>query len=170
MKNTFLFILAFCCFSSFSSAQIAFVDTKYILNKMPEYRDSLNKLNYQSALWQKEIDDKQAVVDRMKVDFQTDEPMLTDEFRKKRTDQIFYREKELRELQRTRFGYQGDQYKMRQDLIKPLENKVNAAVQSTAARLKYTAVLDKSEGITVLYAKSNLDITEEVMKEMGMSQ
>jgi outer membrane protein len=170
MKNSLLFILIICGFSSFSQAQIAFVDTKYILNKMPEYRDSLNKLNYQSAIWQKEIDDKQAIVDRMHVDFERDEPLLTDEFKKKRTDQIFYLEKELRDLQRTHFGYQGDLYKKKLELIKPLEDKVNTAVQSTAARLKYSAILDKSEGITVLYSKPTLDITGEVMKEMGLIQ
>jgi outer membrane protein len=170
MKNSLLFILIICGFSSFSQAPIAFVDTKYILNKMPEYKDSLNKLNYQSALWQKEIDDKQAVLDRMYVDFERDEPMLTDEFKKKRTDQIFYQQKEVRELQRMRFGFQGDLYKKRLELIKPLEDKVNTAVQSTAGRLKYSAVLDKSEGITVLYSKSTLDITDEVMKEMGLIQ
>jgi outer membrane protein len=170
MKNIILLALTFFGFVSVSSAQIGFVDSKYILNKMPEYKDSLNKLNYQSAIWQKEVDDKQAVLDKMYVDFERDEPMLTDEFKKKRTDQIFYYEKDVRELQRARFGFQGDLYKKRLELIKPLEDRINAAIQSTAIRLKYATILDKSEGITVLYTKSDLDITNEVMKEMGMIQ
>jgi outer membrane protein len=170
MKNIIFLALVFFGFISLSSAQIGFVDSKYILNKMPEYKDSLNKLNYQSAIWQKEVDDKQAVLDRMYVDFERDEPMLTDEFKKKRTDQIFYYEKDVRELQRAHFGFQGDLYKKRLELIKPLEDRINAAIQSTAIRLKYATILDKSEGITVLYTKSDLDITNEVMKEMGMIQ
>jgi outer membrane protein len=96
--------------------------------------------------------------------------MLTDSVKQKRANDIFYNEKILRELQRTRFGYQGDMYKKRIELIKPLEDRVNAAVQSTATRLKYTAILDRSEGITVLFAKPNLDITEEVEREMGLIQ
>ena len=170
MKNIISFDADLFGFLTVSFAQIGFVDSKYILNKMPEYKDSLNKLNYQSAVWQKEVDDKQAVLDKMYVDFERDEPMLTDEFKKKRTDQIFYQEKEVRELQRAHFGFQGDLYKKRLELIKPLEDRINAAIQSTAIRLKYATVLDKSEGITVLYAKSNLDITNEVMKEMGLIQ
>jgi outer membrane protein len=170
MKNSILLTLVLFGFVTVPFAQIGFVDSKYILNKMPEYKDSLNKLNYQSAVWQKEVDDKQAVLDKMYVDFERNEPMLTDEFKKKRTDQIFYQEKEVRELQRAHFGFQGDLYKKRLELIKPLEDRINAAIQSTAIRLKYATVLDKSEGITVLYAKSNLDITNEVMKEMGMIQ
>jgi outer membrane protein len=168
MKIILLFILSLSGFLTVSHAQIAFVDTKYILNKMPEYKDSLNKLNYQSAIWQKEIDDQQAILDRMYVDFERDEPMLTDELKKKRTDQIFYHEKGVRDLQRMRFGFQGDLFKLRVELLKPLEDRVNAAVQTTAVRLKYTTVLNKSEGITVLYAKSSLDITEEVEREMGL--
>jgi len=170
MKNIILLALAGFGFISVSSAQIGFVDSRYILNKMPEYKDSLNKLNYQSAIWQKEVDDKQAVLDKMYVDFERDGPMLTDEFKKKRTDQIFYQEKEVRELQRAHFGFQGDLYKKKLELIKPLEDRVNAAIQSTALRLKYGTVLDKSHGITVLYAKPDLDITNEVLKEMGLVQ
>jgi outer membrane protein len=168
MKKIFIFILSVCGFSIFSPAQIAFVDSKFILNKMPDYPDSLAKLNNLSAIWQKEIDDKQAVLERMYRDFERDEPMLTDEVKKKRADQVFYHEKELRDLQRTRFGYQGDLFKKKQELIKPIEDKINTAIHSTAVRLKYTAVLDKSEGITVLYSKSTLDITEEVERELGI--
>jgi outer membrane protein len=101
-------------------------------------------------------------------DFEKDEPLLTDASRKKRTDQIFYHEKELRDLQRTHFGYEGDLFKKKQELIKPIEDRVNVAIKSTATRLSYTAVLDKSEGNTVMYSKSTLDITEEVERELGI--
>jgi len=101
-------------------------------------------------------------------DFEKDEPLLTDDLKKKRTDQIFYHEKELRDLQRTRFGYQGDLFKKQQELIKPIEDRVNIAIRPTATRLSYKVVLDKSEGNTVMYSKSALDITEEVEKELGV--
>src|SRR5882672_3101142 len=114
MKKIFIFILCAGSFSFVSHAQIVFVDSKFILNKMPDYQDSLAKLNNLSAIWQKEIDDKQAVLERMYRDFERDEPMLTDEVKKKRADQVFYHEKELRDLQRSRFGYQGDLFKKKQ--------------------------------------------------------
>jgi len=166
-KLIFLFLFTI-GFASVSHAQIAFVDTKFILNKIPDYQDSIAKLNNMSALWQKEIDDKQAILDRMYKDFEKDEAMLSDELKKKRSDQIFSHEKELRDLQRSRFGYEGDLFKKKQELVKPIEDRVNIAIKSTAYRLSYTIVLDKSEGNTVMFSKSNLDITEEVEKELGI--
>jgi outer membrane protein len=168
MKKAFLSIGFIICLLSVSTAQMAFVNTKYILTKMPDYPDSLAKLNNLTAFWQKEIDDKQAILDKMYKDFEKDEPLLTDESKKKRTDQIFYHEKELRDLQRTHFGYEGDLFKKKQELIKPIEDRVNVAVKSTAARLSYKVVIDKSEGNTVMYSKPTLDITEEVEKELGI--
>jgi outer membrane protein len=168
MKRIFLFLFCFIAVSFISRAQMAFVDTKYILIRMPDYPDSMAKLNNLTALWQKEIDNKQAILDKMYKDFEKDEPLLTDETKKKRSDQIFYHEKELRDLQRMRFGYEGDLFKKRQELIKPIEDRVNVAVKSTAARLSYVVVLDKSEGNTVMYSKPTLDITEDVEKELGI--
>ena len=93
---------------------------------------------------------------------------MTDESKKKRTDQIFYHEKELRDLQRARFGYEGDLFKKKEELIKPIEDRISVAVKSTASRLSYKVVIDKSEGNTVMYSKPTLDITEEVEKELGI--
>ena len=168
MKRTILFLFCFSALSYVSRAQMAFVDTKYILTRMPDYPDSMAKLNNLTLLWQKEIDDKQAILEKMYKDFEKDEPLLTDESKKKRTDQIFYHEKEMRDLQRARFGYEGDLFKKKQELIKPIEDRVNVAIKSTATRLSYTVVLDKSEGNTVMYSKSTLDITVEVEKELGI--
>jgi outer membrane protein len=168
MKKILLFILPLFAFALHSHAQIAFVDTRFILNKMPDYPDSIAKLNNLSALWQKEIDDKQAILDRMYKDFEKDEALLTDEVKKKRSDQIFNHEKELRDLQRSRFGFEGDLFKKKQELVKPIEDRVNIAIKSTATRLSYTIVIDKSEGNTVMFSKPTLDITEEVEKELGI--
>jgi outer membrane protein len=170
MKRIFLFLFCFIAVSFISRAQMAFVDTKYILIRMPDYPDSMAKLNNLTALWQKEIDNKQAILDKMYKDFEKDEPLLTDETKKKRSDQIFYHEKELRDLQRMRFGYEGDLFKKRQELIKPIEDRVEIAIRSTATRLSYKVVLDKSEGNTVMYSKPALDITEEVEKELGITK
>ena len=170
MKKTGLFLLCFVALSFVCQAQMAFVDTKFILVRMPDYPDSMAKLNNLTALWQKEIDDKQAILEKMKKDFEKDEPLLTDDLKKKRTDQIFYHEKELRDLQRARFGFEGDLFKKKQELIKPIEDRINVAVKSTATRLSYTVVLDKGEGNTVMYSKSALDITREVERELGITK
>jgi outer membrane protein len=151
-----------------SYGQIAFVDSKYILNKMPDYRDSVTKINQTSKIWQKEIEDKQAIVEKMTLDYNRDEVMLSDDMKKKRSDDLLRHQKEVRDLQRARFGFEGDLFKMRQELLKPLEDSVKTAIQKTANRLSYATVLDKSEGITVIYANPRLDITNEVLKDMGI--
>jgi outer membrane protein len=168
MKKFVCFFGVLIVFSSGLWAQMAFVDTKYILGKMPDYADSLAKINHQAALWQKEIDDRQAVLDMMAVDFQRDEAMLSDSIKKNRTDAIFEAEKSLHSLQRSRFGFQGDLSQMNDSLLGPLRKRVNDAIQAVVARLGYKVVLDKSEGLTVLYCKPDLDISEEVMKEPGI--
>jgi outer membrane protein len=167
MKNTFLLFLCF-TFINIADAQMAFIDSKYILNRMPDYQDSVRKINQISAEWQKEIDNKQIVLDKMVNDFERDQAMLTDEITKQRTNDIFIHEKEVRALQRLRFGFEGDQFKLRQEMLKPMEDRVTSATRVVAIRMSYAIVLDKSEGITVMFYKPALDITNEVEKELGL--
>jgi outer membrane protein len=94
--------------------------------------------------------------------------MLSEELRKKREDQLFYRERSLRDLQRKRFGFEGDLFKKRQELIKPVQDKVYNAVQKLASTRGYDFILDKSEGITVIFADPKLDKSEDVLRELGV--
>jgi outer membrane protein len=146
----------------------AIVDTKYILEKMPDYKTAQQKLDQFSEQWQKEIDDKQSGLDRMYKDYEAEQVMLSDELKKKREDELFLREKEVRELQRKRFGFEGDLFKRRQELVKPVQDKVYNAIQKIAAARLYDFILDKSEGITVIFADPKLDKSEDVLKELGI--
>jgi len=146
----------------------AVVDTKYILDKMPEYKDAQKKLDQVSMQWQKEIDDKQAALDKMYKDYDAEQVMLSDTLKKKREDQLFNREKEVRDLQRKRFGYEGDLFKMRQELVKPIQDKVYNAIQQIAVNRMYDFILDKSEGITVIFADPKLDKSEDVLRALGI--
>src|ERR1017187_8787174 len=121
MKRILLIFFALISFELVSHAQIAFVDTRYILNKLPNYRDSLAKINQLGVVWQKEIDDKQTILDKMMNDFERDEAMLSDSIKKDRSDDLNYHQKEVRDLQRRRFGYEGDLVKKRRELLKPIE-------------------------------------------------
>ena len=148
--------------------RIVVMDTKYILDKMPEYKAAQKQLDQTSAQWQKEIDDKQAVLDKMYKDYEGEQVMLSDELKKKREDELFNREKEVRDLQRKRFGFEGDLFKKRQELIKPLQDKVYNAIQKLAVNRMYDIILDKSEGITVIFADPKLDKSDDVLKELGI--
>jgi len=144
------------------------VDTKYILEKIPDYKDAQKKLDQFSLQWQKEIDDKQAALDKMYRDFEAEQVMLSDELKRKREDELFVREKDLRDLQRKRFGFEGDLFKKRQELVKPIQDKVYNAIQKIAVNRSYDFILDKSEGITVIFADPKLDRSEDVLRELGV--
>lgn len=168
MKKLF-FIAGFLLVSIFASAQkYVIIDTRYILDKMPEYKAAQAQLDDVAANWQKDIDTKQADLDKMYRDFEAEQVMLSDELKKKREDQLFNKEKELRDLQRKRFGFEGDLFKKRQELIKPIQDKVYNAVQRLVSSRGYDLVLDKSEGITIIFADPKLDKSEDVLKELGV--
>jgi outer membrane protein len=169
MKKFVLIIsLIFSVCSSVTAQRYAIVDTKYILDKMPDYKTAQKQLDQISAQWQKEIDDKQAVLDKMYKDFEGEEVMLSDDLKKKREDELFNHEKEVRDLQRKRFGFEGDLFKKRQELIKPVQDKVYNAIQKIAVNRLYDFILDKSEGITVIFADPKLDKSDDVLKELGV--
>ena len=154
--------------SSFAQ-RYAVIDTKYILNKMPEYQNAEKKLQQVSDEWQKEIDDKQALLDQMYKDYDAEQFMLSDELKKKREDELYNKEKEIRDLQKKRFGYQGDLFQEREELIKPIQDKVYNVIQKMAVANGYDFVLDKSEGITVIFADPKLDKSDEVLKQLGIN-
>lgn len=148
----------------------AIIDTKYILDKMPEYKDADKKLQAVSEQWQKEIDDKQVQLDKMYKNYEAEQFMLSEELKKKREDELFNKEKELRDLQKKRFGYEGDLFKERQKLVKPIQDKVYTAVQKIAVARGYDFILDKSEGITVIFADPKIDKSEDILRELGIKQ
>jgi outer membrane protein len=169
MKKTWLLFLLLGAFALTAQAQrYAVIDTKYILSKIPEYKEADKRLQLIGEQWQKEIDDKQGMLDKMYKNFDAEQFMLTEELRKKREDELFVREKELRELQKKRFGYEGDLFRERQRLVKPIQDKLYNAVQKLAIAKSYDFILDKSEGITIIFADPKLDKSDEVLKELGI--
>lgn len=169
MKKILLVICSLWLTTLTTNAQkYAIIDTKYILDKLPEYRDAQKKLDDFALLWQKEIDDQQAELDKMYRDFEAEQVMLSEDLKKKREDQLFNKEKGLRDLQRKRFGFEGDLFKKRQELVKPVQDRVYNAVQKLAVQRSYDFILDKSEGITVIFADPKLDKSEDVLRELGV--
>lgn len=166
----FLLLAAFSFFfAGFTQAQkYAIIDTKYVLDKMPEYKGAQKMLDDIAATWQKEIDGMQSELDKMYKDFDAEQVMLSEDLKRKRQDQLFTKEKTLRNLQRKRFGFEGDLFKKRQELIKPVQDKVYNAVQKLAVQRGYDFILDKSEGITVIFADPKLEKSDDVLRELGI--
>jgi len=169
MKKLLLTLSIFAAFGFAASAQrYAIIDTKYILDKMPEYKTAQKALDATAESWQKEIDQRQDELTRMYRDFDAEQVMLSEDLKKKREDELFNKEKEVRDMQKKRFGFEGDLFKERQKLIKPVQDKVYTAVQKLAVARSYDFILDKSEGITVIFADPKLDKSEDVLRELGV--
>jgi outer membrane protein len=167
--KTFLFAVILTLTAVTVNAQrYAVIDSKYILGKMTDYTEAQKKLDEFSALWQQELDQKQAAVDKMYREYDAEQVMLPDNLKKKREDELYNKEKELRDLQRKRFGFEGDLFKKRQELIKPIQDRVYNAVQKLAIDKQYDFILDKSEGITLIFADPKLDKSDDVLKNLGV--
>jgi len=146
----------------------AVIDTKYILSKLPEYQQAQKRLDDFSVLWQAELDQKAARLEKLRSDYEAEQVMLSDDLKKKREDQIYNEEKELRELQRKRFGFEGDIFKKRQELIKPIQDKVYDAVQKMAVARSIDIILDRSDGNTVIFADPKIDRSDEILRALGV--
>ena len=169
MKKVLLVVCSLWLASFAVNAQkYAIIDTKYILDKLPDYKDAQTKLDAIAAGWQQEINAQQADLDKMYRDFEAEQVMLSEELKKKREDQLFNKEKAVRDLQRKHFGFEGDLFKKRQELVKPIQDKVYNAIQKLAVQRSYDFILDKSEGITVIFADPKLDRSEDILKDLGV--
>ncbi len=151
-----------------TAQRYAVIDSKYILDKLPEYKEAQKALDQFSEQWQQEVDQKQAIVDKMFKEYDAEQVMLSDILKKKREDELYNNEKELRDLQKKRFGFEGDLFKKRQELIKPIQDRVYNAVQKLAVEKQYDFILDKSEGITVIFADPKLDRSADVLRNLGV--
>ena len=168
MKKALLILVSFLLLSVGSYAQkFAYVDTDYILNNIPEFNQAQDKLDEISKQWQAEIEGIYAEVDKMYRDYQTQEVLLTDEMKKKREEAIIAKEKSAKDLQKKRFGPEGDLYGTRQELIQPIQDKVYDAIQQLAANSKYAVIFDSSSDLIMLYSNPNLDKSDKVLENMG---
>ena len=164
-----LLTLVFGFFACATQAQrYAVIDSKYILEKIPDYKEAQKKLDQFSELWQQELDQKQTALDKMYKDYDAEQVMLPENLKKKREDELYNKEKELRDLQRKRFGFEGDLFRKRQELVKPIQDRVYNAVQKLAVEKQYDFILDKSEGITVIFADPKLDKSDDILKNLGV--
>ncbi|MEO6539360.1 MAG: OmpH family outer membrane protein [Ferruginibacter sp.] len=169
MKKLLILATCFLLIAAGTNAQrYAIIDSKYILDKLPEYKEAQKLLDQFSEQWQQEVDQKQALMDKMYKDYDAEQVMLSDVLKKKREDELYNKEKELRDLQKKRFGFEGDLFKKRQELIKPIQDRVYNAVQKLAVEKQYDFILDKSEGITVIFADPKLDRSVDVLRNLGV--
>jgi outer membrane protein len=150
------------------SQKYGYIDSQYILDKMPEYAEAKAKLDKFAERWQKEIEDRYKLINQKKEEFLRVEAILPDEERNKRKEEIELMEGETLELQQMRFGISGDLFAKRKELIEPIQDKVFEAMTEVASRGKYTFIFDKANQSNLIFADPKFDISNLVIRELGI--
>lgn len=165
-------LAAFLLLAFVSGAQaqkFGWVDSEFIMNKMPEYAIAKQELEKVSQTWQKEIEAQKKDIDRLYRTYQAEEVVLTEAMKKKRQDEILLKENELKEYQNKHFGYEGLLFKKRQEFNKPVQDKVFEAIEKVAKKKQLAVIFDRSGDITMLYTNPAHDYTEFVLEELGLA-
>jgi outer membrane protein len=154
--------------AGFALAQkYAFVDTEYILNRIPSYKAAQDQLDKQAEDWQTEIETMYDEIEKMYKDFQSEKVLLTEDMQVRREEEIVNREKEVKQLQQKYFGRDGSLFKKRQELIKPIQDEVYQAVKEIATEGNYAVIFDTASGANMLYTNPKYDKSDDVLEKLG---
>ena len=167
-KLIVLFAVLTVLFPAGSFAQkYCFVDTEYILENITEYKAAQQQLDQLSVNWQKDIEAKYAFIDKLYKDFQAEQILLTDEMKRKRENEIIQKEKEVKDFQKQKFGFEGELFKKKQELVKPIQDKIYNAIKKMATDQSYAVVFDKSSDLIMLYSNPKYDKSDDILNALG---
>jgi outer membrane protein len=171
IKKSILIIAGLVISTSISFSQkFGYVDTEFILNQMPEYKAAKAEINKNTADWQKEIESKYEEIKKLSETYQAERILLTDDLCKKREKVITDKEKDAKDLQKQRFGADGDLFKKRMELVKPIQDKVYNAVKSLAEKSNLAIIFDKANDMLLVHANAKYDKSEDVLILLGVSK
>lgn len=169
-----ILFLLFAAFLSLNLAakgeQVVLVDMDYIMSAIPAYETANEQLEQISKKWQKEIEAILLEVQTMYKNYQTELVFLSDEMKKKREDEIIAKEKEANDLKRKYFAPDGELYKKREALVKPIQDEIYNAVQEICEQQGYQVVLDKSSTNNLIFASPKIDISDQLLEKLGYSK
>jgi outer membrane protein len=166
-KNLVLFLIILS--ASFVNAQkYGFINSEYILSKMPEYKEAKDRLDKMADRWTKEVEERNKILTQKKELFIKEEVLLPNEEKEKRQEEIQKLDNEIIELQQSRFGVSGEYFQKRQELVKPIQDKVYDAMQKIATKRGYTFIFDKSNQSNLVFADKKYDLSDEIIKELGI--
>jgi outer membrane protein len=169
-KLIFIFILGillnFIPISSFAQARVAYVDSKKILAKLPEYQTAQRELDQLAEQWKKELEDKRKKIQQLLKDYQAEEVLLPDDIKQQRLADIQTEEKLIAELQQKKFGYEGELFKARQDKVRPIQDKLYDAIQAVAKEKKVDVMFDKATNANMLFSNPAYDFSNLVIDKL----
>ena len=155
---------------SASAQKYAFVDSEYILKNIPAYESAQEQLEQASKKWQQEVEASMSEVKQLYKNYQTELVFLSDEMKVKKETEIVTKEKAAHELQKKFFGPEGELFKKRESLIKPIQDEVFNAVKDFAEDEGYAMILDKASSVNIMYVKSTLDVSDLILERLGYSK
>jgi|SRR5690554_1175992 outer membrane protein len=169
MKKTLFFISLFMVFAlgSTNAQQYALIDMEYILDRIPGYENANKQLESLSKQWQSEVDKEVEAVDAMYKKYQADLASLAGEEKTRRENEIVSKENAIQELRNTYFGAQGELFKRREKLIKPIQDGIYEAVKEIATASGYTVVVDRASATSIIFASPSIDISDQVLSRLG---
>lgn len=167
MRFFIVFLVFLFSFSTFAQ-QFGVVDSDYILNKMPKYKEALKQLEELASKSQKEIDDKYKEVDNLILKYKKDEILLSEEMKIKRQNEIEAKKIEAKNMENQFFGKDGILIKKRKELIRPLQNLIYDAIEVIARKKNYNMVFDVTENYGILYYNRKIDESDAILKELGI--
>ncbi len=153
-----------------AAQKFALVDMEYILKNVPSYEMANEQLNQISQRWQKEVEAKSKEAETLYKNYQADMVFLTDEQKKKKEEEIVAKEKEATELRYKYFGPEGELYKKRQSLMKPIQDDIYNAVKKVSEERGYQAIFDRASSANIIYASPRIDVSNEVLAKLGYSK
>ncbi len=168
MKKQFALVLLAAALSLTAYGQrFAYVDTEYILDNIPEYQAAEREIEQLSIEWQTEIENKFAEIDELYRQYQAEAPLLPEEMKRQREDEIIRKEREAKDLQMRRFGREGELFAKRQELIQPIQDRIFEAVEQIANRGNYAVIFDKSGGTAMIFTDVRYDLSDDVLQRLG---
>ena len=170
MKKIFTILISALLFSGMAFAKdqsIAYIDMQYILKNLAQYEQANEQLTMLSKRWQKEIDAAQQEARVMATNYQTEQIFLSETLRAEREQEIVKKEQAVLELKRKYFGQEGELYKKREALIKPIQDEIYNAIQDLANEKRIDVVKDRSADPSLIYMSSKLDVSDQVLRKLG---
>ena len=169
MKKILLSFFLILFFSSITQAQkFGYIDTEYILNKMPDYRKAQGEIDDMSITWQKEVQDLYKEIESLYDVLQAEEVLLTEDMKNARIEKIEQKEKEVKEYQKKVFGFEGLYFLKKKELVKPVQEKVAESVEKIAKKHKLQFIFDKSGDMVMIYTNPIHDYTDFVLEDLGL--
>lgn len=163
-----LFVLIFVLFASTSFAQkFAYVDVDYILERIPDYASAQTQLDQYSEKWQGDIENMESTLQNMRNVYANEEVLYSEEVKKEKWTAILDKEQALYKFKQEKFGYNGELFQKRQELIKPIQDNIYSAIEDLAKAKRYDFIFDKSSTPIMLFAKEDYDKSNDIIKALG---